>query len=121
MYHFAFTAVFAAATVAVSAVPLAKRAVEFFNPTDHGGSWLDVSGSGGEPLNVSAASAILWPISICKHLCKGGHFGSEFSRCAHNKWRPQLCPSNRVVSFQTLRLAIREHFLTIYVGLSSVP
>ncbi|KAJ7497741.1 hypothetical protein FB451DRAFT_242150 [Mycena latifolia] len=36
----------------LSATPLAKRAVDFVNPTLGGGSWLDKSAGLGEPLNV---------------------------------------------------------------------
>jgi len=52
MYPSRFISVLAFTAITVSALPLAKRAVDFYNPTDGGGSFLNESGDGGEPLNV---------------------------------------------------------------------
>jgi hypothetical protein len=54
MYSSTLFAVLALALLSLlSATPVSKRAVDFNNPTDDGGSWLDKSAGLGEPLNVS--------------------------------------------------------------------
>jgi len=53
MYSSTLFAVLALALPSLlSATPVSKRAVDFNNPTDGGGSWLDKSAGLGEPLNV---------------------------------------------------------------------
>ncbi|KAJ6494937.1 hypothetical protein DFH09DRAFT_1052713 [Mycena vulgaris] len=56
MYSSTLFAVLALALPSLSSVtpltPLTERGVDFINPTDGGGSWLDKSAGLGEPLNV---------------------------------------------------------------------
>ena len=64
-----------AASAVVVARPSNSQAVAYYDPTAHGGSWLDNAGDGlGEPLNVCIDLIVL-----CSRLTgligAGSHFG----------------------------------------------
>ena len=88
-----------AAALRVSAGPLAKRAVAYYDPAANGGSMLtQVENSTlGEPLNVrrSQPISVRTPVDM---LCYAGHhFGLELSGRAHARRGDQLCTGNRLV------------------------
>ena len=109
-----------AAALRASAGPLAKRAVAYYNPADHGGSMLtQVENSTlGEPLNVRASRFILvW--ARVDALVAGHHLGLELARRAHPRWGDQLCAGDRLVSPSLRSFMVCTRALTQIVSSST--
>lgn len=81
MFQLLFALFLSSSVVAFPAAGEAS-AVDFVDPTTHGGSWLDNAGSGGgEPLNVSRSVAASCTVGRNISFIAGRGFWSELAGC----------------------------------------
>ena len=83
-----------------------RRAVDFFDPAQGGGSIFDNATFGGEPLNVSTSayshltrSPSLPVMGTGDLISLPGHYiGTQLSRSPHRRWSNELRQGDRLVS-----------------------